>query len=520
MHFDGIAIVPGVSQGALWAPAAAVDERGGTVEDFGRVRDQFLSETETMPADLAQMYGVLVLDPMWDDAVATRLADGAPLGIAIEHAAGELASHLDDLEDPYLRARAADFEQIGAHLRRLLGTLAQPPEGAILCAQNISAVELMRWAPHLAGAVLLDVAPTSHVAIVARGAGLPTVALPGTPELFEATTPSSGGRQTTAVLDGFAGWLETTPDAAFLQAHPAQHVDARPDASPVVVRGRTVGVFANVNAPDDAPLAALLGADGIGLLRTEFLYAGEAPGPSLEEERNAYARVAAAFEGRPIVVRTLDLGGDKPGAGIAEDGLDHGMLGIRGLRLTLRNPELFARHLRAIVEGFATSDLRIMFPMVTFPGEFARARDCVAAAAQAAGLTRTPPLGIMLEVPAAAYACEDFAREGAAFISLGTNDLAQYFFASSRLSLEDAIDPARSSAFRAFLRETITRAKAAGLEVGVCGEAAASADLSAFWLACGVDELSVAPSLVPWVKERLRAAPLVSPEFAFERTEA
>jgi phosphotransferase system enzyme I (PtsI) len=157
--------------------------------------------------------------------------------------------------------------------------------------------------------------------------------------------------------------------------------------------------------------------------------------------------------------------------------------------------------------------------MVTVPDEFVRARDFVIAAAQAAGLARTPPLGIMLEVPAAAYACDEFVRAGASFISLGTNDLAQYFFASSRLVVGDAIEPATNAAFRTFLRAAIGRAKAAGLEVGVCGEAAGSPQMTEFWLACGVDELSVAPGLVPWVKQRLRGASLQSPEPAFNRSD-
>jgi phosphoenolpyruvate-protein kinase (PTS system EI component) len=266
-------------------------------------------------------------------------------------------------------------------------------------------------------------------------------------------------------------------------------------------------VFANVNTPAEAPLAATLGADGIGLLRTEFLYVDRLQPPSLEEETAVYRRIAAAFSNRPIVVRTLDLGGDKLGAGFAHDGLDHGMLGVRGIRLTLRHPELFARHLRAVVEGFAGSDLRIMFPMVAVPEEFVRAREAVAQALQAAGGTRRPELGLMLEIPAAAYALGAFSRDGATFVSLGTNDLAQYFFASDRLSAEHAsYRIAESEAWRAFLRDTVHNARMAGLDVSVCGEAAGDASLTALWLDAGVDKLSVAPGLVPWLKARLRAA--------------
>jgi phosphoenolpyruvate-protein kinase (PTS system EI component) len=261
-----------------------------------------------------------------------------------------------------------------------------------------------------------------------------------------------------------------------------------------------------VNFPEDAPFAAALGADGIGLLRTEFLYVDRAEQPPLEEERAAYARIAATFAGRPIIVRTLDLGGDKLGMGIEHDGLDHGMLGVRGIRLSLRRPEPFVQHLRAILEGFAGADLRLMFPMITLPEEFAQARDLVLSAVRSTGATIRPPLGIMVEVPAAAYAFEGFANEGATFVSFGTNDLSQYFFASDRLSLDTAFDPTKNGAFRTFVAGAVSRAKQAGLEVGVCGEAAGSAHMTEFWLDCGVDELSVSPGLVPWLKGRLRNA--------------
>jgi phosphoenolpyruvate-protein kinase (PTS system EI component) len=265
-------------------------------------------------------------------------------------------------------------------------------------------------------------------------------------------------------------------------------------------------VFANLNFPGDAPFAAALGADGVGLLRTEFLYVDRPRQPALAEERSTYARIASTFTGRPIIVRTLDLGGDKVGLGIEHDGLDHGMLGVRGIRLSLRQPEPFLQHVQAILEGFAGADVRLMFPMVTLPDEFRQARELVIEAARRAKGSRVPPLGIMVEVPAAAYALEVFAREGASFVSFGTNDLAQYFFASDRLSADNAFDPATNAAFQAFVRDAVARAKHAGLEVGVCGEAAGSAALTSFWIECGVDELSVSPGLVPWLKARLRNA--------------
>lgn len=500
-----MALVPGIAVGVLWAPKTGPAVDGGVAE-FQRVRATFLDQTATLPDDLRQMYEALALDPMWDDGIAAQLAAGASLADAIARTAAAAAQVLAALDDPYLAARSADLVQLGGQFARLLGGEgAAPPDDAIVCARDLSAIELQNWSALISGVALIDVAPTAHLAIVARGLGLPTVALAGTSAARAFDTAMHDGNAPRAVLNGFKGWLETAADDDVLRSNPPQRIVATPDPEPVVVDGRHIGVFANINAPGEAALGATLGADGIGLLRTEFLYVDRAEPPTLAEESAAYRRVAQLFAGRPIVVRTLDLGGDKLGAGFAADGGDHGMLGIRGVRLTLRRPELFARHLRAIVEGFAGSDLRVMFPMVAVPEEFARARAAVIEAVQSVHAAQTPRLGLMLEIPAAAFALQEFARSGAQFVSFGTNDLAQYFFASNRLASDQTdYDPAHRGAWRSFLHAAVRSAKAAGLDVGVCGEAAGDAALTGFWIDAGVDELSVAPGLVPWLKAQLR----------------
>jgi phosphoenolpyruvate-protein kinase (PTS system EI component) len=509
MRYQGVTVVPGVSRGPLWAPRPATVQDDGGIEAFEGVRQRFIDDAAALPEDLRTMYEAIVCDSTWDDGVARRLAGAESLPEAIAATAREIAEPLETLDDPYLRARAADFIQIGAQLIRLLGDAPAPQPASILCARDVSAVELAQWSAQLSGVVLIDVAPTAHVAIVARGLALPTIALAGQGDDLYASAQNRDEALTPSVLNGFEGWLETLVEPGFAERYPAQRVAAQPDPEPVTVRGRRIGVFANINVTGDAPLAAGLGADGIGLLRTEFLYVGRSRQPELEVERAAYARVAAAFAGRPIVVRTLDLGGDKLGLGIEHDGLDHGMLGVRGIRLSLRRPDEFVQHVRAILEGFAGADLRVMFPMIARPEEFRAARELVRAAAQRSGCD-LPQLGLMLEVPSAAYALEHFARDGATFVSLGTNDLAQYFYAADRLSLEGGVDPAAEPAFRTFVGEAVARAKRAGLEVGVCGEAASSATLTSFWIDCGVDELSVSPGLIPWLKARLRNAPSTS----------
>jgi phosphoenolpyruvate-protein kinase (PTS system EI component) len=504
MRYTGMAVVPGISRGQLWAPQASdVDDARG-IEAFEAARKRFIAEAAALPDDLRATYEAIVDDPVWNEGVERHLASSSSLTAAIAATAREIAATLETIADPYLRARASDFVQIGAQLIRLLGDVESPEPETILCARDVSAVELAQWSPKLVGVVLIDVAPTAHVAIVARGLALPTIAVADDAEgLYETAQRARAEAPEPSVLNGFEGWLETGAPPELVDLYPPQRISAEPDSAPVNLGGRAIGVFANVNFPDDAAFAAALGADGVGLLRTEFLYVDRPAPPPFDEERSAYERVAAAFRGRPIVVRTLDLGGDKIGLGIDRDGLDHGMLGVRGIRLSLRRPDEFSAHVRAILEGFWDADMRLMFPMVAVPDEFAQARSLVADVARRSA-KKMPPLGIMLEVPAAAYALEAFARAGVSFISLGTNDLSQYFFASDRLSVANAIDPMTSEAFRSFVRDTIARAKRAGLEVGVCGEAASSAAMTSLWIESGVDELSVSPGLVPWLKSRLR----------------
>jgi phosphoenolpyruvate-protein kinase (PTS system EI component) len=507
MRTNGLALVPGIAYGPLWAPASA-PPAAGDLDDFHRARERFVAQTGSLPDGLGPMYEALAFDPSWDEGIGARLATGDTLSAAVAGTAAEAAGELRALADPYLAARGDDLVQVGAQLVRLLGgAAAPPPRDAILCAHDVSPVELQGWAAELGGVLLLDVAPTAHLAIVARGLGLPAIALAGpSAARLRALAATEVANPAPALLNGFEGWLESAPDDALVRAYPPERIVAQPDPEPVVVEGRRIGVLANINLPEQSALGATLGADGIGLLRTEFLYVDRAQPPSLEEETAAYRMVATAFAGKPIVVRTLDLGGDKLGAGFADDGVDHGMLGVRGVRLTLRHPELFARHLNAIVDGFAGAELFVMFPMVAVVDEFERARDAVAAVVRARG-AKMPQLGLMLEIPAAAYALAEFAAAGASFISLGTNDLAQYFFASDRLSAEHAAyDIVHRAAWREFLRDVIHKAKQAGLEAGVCGEAAGDASLSTFWLEAGVDKLSVAPGLVPWLKTRLRTS--------------
>ena len=477
-------MVPGIAHGPLWAPerALAMTATNGMVEQFADARRAVAADLRALPEDMRTMYEALLFDPVWDDGFA-----------AVEAQARALAT----LDDPYLRARAHDLEQLEAQLLRTMRGVQDPPPGAIVLAADMSALELQRWSDRIAGLVLLGISPMAHLAILARGFGVPTIAL--------ADRAIEQANRDGALLDAVDGWVETAPPAALLREHPPERISAQPDPGAVVIDGRRMAVYANVAYVDDAAFAASLGADGIGLLRTEFLYTGERGIPTLEEETAAYARIAQAMAGRPIVVRTLDLGADKMPPSLVRAGEDYGMLGLRGIRLLLRRPELFERHVRAVLGGFAGADVRIMLPMIALPEEFVQAREVIAGVAEALG-SALPPLGIMFEIPSVAYAFTGFARAGAAFVSIGTNDLGQYFFAADRLNgaMTVTAEASAGETFRAFLERAIGDARDAGLTVSVCGEAAGEAAFTDLWVRSGVDALSVAPGLIPWLKRRLR----------------
>lgn len=493
----GTIVVPGVAHGPLWQPERAHhgDATGGTIERFDDARRTVASDLQALPDDMRVMYEALLFDSSWEEGIAGRTRAGETLERAISETADQNARVLATLEDPYLRARAHDMEQLGAQLLRTMRGVQDPPAGSIVLAADVSALELQRWSRTIAGLVLLGISPMAHLAILARAFGLPTIALPD-----RAILGVRGGE--VALLDASEGWIETAPSAALFAAHPPERIPAQPDPHEVRVGGRRVGVYANVASLDDAAFASSLGADGIGLLRTEFLYTGERGVPSFDEECGTYAKIAEAMHGRPIVVRVLDLGADKMAPSLARAGEDYGMLGVRGIRLLLRRPELFERHARAVLAGFDDADLRIMLPMIALPEEFERARRIVQDAAWSLG-RELPPLGIMFEIPAVAYEFAAFSRAGASFVSIGTNDLTQYFFAADRLQGALDVSPGMD-AFSAYLTQAIAAARAAGLNVSVCGEAAGESAFTDLWLRSGVDTLSVAPGLIPWLKRRLR----------------
>ncbi len=421
------------------------------------------------------------------------------------------------LEDPYLRQRALDVQDVGNQvLRALSGEIHEKvifEHPVILVADELTPTETAQLdLEHIQGIVTLSGGPTSHSAILARSLGIPAVTglSPAIKRL----------RQNTLLgLDGFQGRVWVEPDEEVqreLETKRKRWLEERQklqetSLQPAMTRdGLRIEVVANAGNLADAQLAAKNGAEGVGLLRTEFLFLTRQTPPSEEEQFQAIRDIGLALKGKPVIVRTLDVGGDKPLPYIPMEPEANPFLGVRALRLSLQQPDLFRTQLRAILRAGALTPLRIMFPMVASLEEVEQAREFLAQVhnelAQE-GTAHAWPIetGIMVEIPSAAIKAEALASV-VDFFSIGTNDLTQYTLAAERGNprlayLADALHPA----VLRLIEQVVQAAHAVGKWVGVCGELAGETEAVPILVGLGVDELSVNPAGIPKVKALIRA---------------
>jgi phosphocarrier protein FPr len=357
---------------------------------------------------------------------------------------------------------------------------------------------------------------TAHAAILARALGLPAVV-----GLGEAVLAIDEG--TAVLLDGDAGTILLDPpddvlrDASERRERAAQRTArARERAhEPGATRdGTRIEVFANLGSAAEAARAVELGAEGVGLLRTEFLFLDRATLPDEDEQAETLREIARALDGRPLVVRTLDAGADKPLPALPMPPEANPFLGVRGIRLTLERRDVLGAQLRAILRVAADHPVKVMLPMVATLSEIDAARDALAQARSDTGIDVPLEFGIMVEVPAAALTATRLA-EHVDFFSLGTNDLTQYTMAAERG--DERLAPLLTGPQPAVLRlvaQTVDGAAAHGRWVGVCGELAGDPPTAVLLAGLGVTELSMAPALVPEVKEALRGVELAQAQAA------
>jgi len=442
------------------------------------------------------------------------IEEGKPASKAFRAALETQIAEYRSSTDKYFAARTSDLTDLRDRVLAALAPISlEPPpavqeEGGIYVGDDLTPSRFLeldwsRWR----GAALLGGSTASHVAILARSRGVPLLV-----GLRADLGELADGEP--AVLDAESGRLIVNPsDVATSQfqlrkrARSAQtEMEARYRSVPAVSgSGTRITVQINVEADKTLEAVAADSCDGIGLTRTEFLFDGVLPDE--EVQYRFYRRLIEWADGKPVTIRTLDAGGDKPIAGLTVPGEQNPFLGVRGIRLSLSNPQVFRIQLRALARAAALGPLKIMLPMVTIPGEVARARqmlqeevDSLVSRGVAAAV---PPLGIMVEVPAVAIS---IARFDAAFYSIGTNDLVQYVTASSRGSAELAsLYDARNPAVLELIARVAAHGRRAGREVSVCGDMASDPELVGYLLEAGITSLSVAPAALGSVKLALSA---------------
>ena len=525
----GVAASPGLSVGLVFQVRQSgptiiehsTDARGerraldGALETARAQLDalelRLAAESDPAKAAIFAAHREMLDDPELLEDSAALIDSGKTAAFAIDRAIGVRADRLAALRNELLAARANDLRDAGLRVVRVLtgdaGQSIDAPENAILIAEDLSPSDTaVLDRTRVLGFCTVRGGATSHVAILARSLDIPAIAGidPRALDLADGTE---------VILDGSAGTLRTSPSADEIVA--IRERRARREARRLVelehalepattVDGHRIEVVANVGGVAEASNIAAMGGEGIGLLRSEFLFLDRATAPTEDEQSEAYASVVAAVgPDRPVIIRTLDIGGDKQLAYLPIPAEDNPFLGERGIRVGLNRPELLRTQVRAILRARGEGDVRIMFPMVGSVGELRTARGIVEEERDRLGVAALQ-IGIMIEVPSAALIADRLA-EHADFFSIGTNDLTQYTLAVDRghptlAAMVDGLHPA----VLMLIDMTSRAAHAAGRWVGVCGGIASDAAAIPILVGLDIDELSVAIPAIPSIKARVR----------------
>ena len=543
MKFTGIAASPGIGVGPVVrfetevlsvrdtpVPREGIEREierlraalDASRRDLQRIRDGIALELGPAEAEIYDAHLLILDDPELKRAVESAIrSEGRNAAFVFRSHMAAVAARLQSQRDEYLRERYADLLDVGRRvLRYLLGdgprAAVAPEEPSVLVAHDLApsdAAVLDRR--KVLGFVTEVGSRTSHCAIVARGRGIPAVV--SVRGVMQRVKPGDIG-----AVDGFAGEFELNPDperqALYLGRRAALAEEERTligihEAPAETLDGRRIELGANLEQPQDAEQVLAVGADGVGLFRTEFFYLGRPELPGEEEQYRAYREVAERIAPRPVIFRTMDLGGDKVASYLGMTHETNPFLGWRGIRFALHHPDLFRSQLRAIYRASAHGRARLMFPMVSRQEELHLALKLCAEVREELARARIPfdaevEIGLMIETPSAVWMADVLARH-VRFLSIGTNDLTQYTLAIDRdnerlAHLYEPLDPAVLRS----IRHTVRAAREAGIWVGVCGEMAGDPVNAVLLVGMGVDELSMASYDLPRVKAAIRSVRL------------